>query len=483
MCFVLSATLAVVAIPTLIPINYFASDDETSSSSNNTTEGVNVAQLTLDRFSMINVPDGSSLLIIHVIFVYVVSVFLFMLLYSNYKRYTDLGTKYLKEDGVLTKKGPLWRRGENLQLRTIMVQNVPPDHRSDEKLRRWFESLNIGEVESVVMDQVGSEKTMKILARRNRTLQKLECAYTQWVKNIEREKKRRRRARCWKGPGWAVGTRLAFWRSWFVRSQVEARSGTLDATIDTVGLRHVPLEENDHTDLTADADVLDEATLQKLRPVRRKRRWTSLKNLPSSGADAIEHYTTKLDSLTRVIKERRLQALGPDPSDLESSQRRVYGTTGFVTFKTQRAAQIAAQTLLYSAANPWTMVVRMAPAPQDIVWESLSMPIATKHIRRLTVSLVFLVICFFLIIPTSAISSLFNMEKLAHIPGFQEQMKELLEDQTMTFIIQTIGPPLIVNTINWVIIPYVFECVYEADWQSRSFNDSHTTSLHMTQFK
>ncbi|KAJ3409588.1 hypothetical protein HDV05_004332 [Chytridiales sp. JEL 0842] len=482
-------------VPILTPINYLSGDPSDFVKIVSQTDSTTFAKIGLYRFSISNVLDGSYYLYIHALCVLMVTVLTWLTLYRNYMGFADLASSYLRSNSDSTainrNDRPSWRRNEDVQLRTVIVQNVPSHLRSDAKLKQWMESLGIGEVERALMDRAtaGRNSIKKLLEKRERTLTKLEKVYMQWARRIEEEKARRKHYYMF-GANSRKEKKQPL-NHVKVNSLGQRLMNELGGLKDTpLGTEHqevktsAQLNDNDkgllqdiNQTLENPSCFLDMETVQKLRPklkkftYHRRRSETSTHNARSKANsvnqasttpylmldrdDAIVHYTRKLSTLTAMVKQHRIQAFDPEAIRIEQENEKL-SPTAFVTFKTQRSAQIAAQVLLYNSHNPSTMSVRLAPAPQDIVWEAVSMHPLRRRLQIFVVTLLAGMGTFFWIVPASFFASFTNLDQLAKVPVFAEFVRVLAENQNVYLFLKTIGPPVVVNIFN-TIMPYILE--------------------------
>lgn len=141
------AALAVFVFPVLTAVHYVALNGTVDSKLIlNSGSKIELAQVTLSQFSIINIPTASNLFYIHVVYAYLITAALFVLFYRGYNEFSKIAINYLKETTTLTKKSTPWRKGEILQQRTILVQNLPHHLQSDEILKEFIESLGIGKL-------------------------------------------------------------------------------------------------------------------------------------------------------------------------------------------------------------------------------------------------------------------------------------------------------------------------------------------------
>ncbi|KAI9208568.1 uncharacterized protein BJ171DRAFT_489378 [Polychytrium aggregatum] len=420
--FLMFGLLAVLFTPSLTPLNnYLSVIGDTITMVNTTDHTVLFQDQQMDSFSVAGIQQGSQAFWVHVLCAYTVTASMLAFLYKDYKFYANMATAYFKEyDGVLARRAPSWRRGELIQLRTVMVQGIPHRIRDDEQLKDWFNSLGIGDVQRVTIDRRSSKSVEKLMSKRNRTLAKLEKAYEMWYRRIVKERDALvGPKRPWYKPGWLV---------YFLK-----KSNDLDRE------NTLPLEIS---------EGLTDEKIQGLRPTL-----TRTQTRRTDQEDMIAFYSKKLVLLTHRIKQQRLIARNPDWYISENDV--FYNSTGFVTFKSQRAAQMAAQLLTYTTPDPSEMRVLLAPSPHDIIWGSVSMPLWRRYMQRIVVGAGVFFFCLFWTIPAAAVSSLVNLDNLAKIPYFKNIITNLVADNpTLTFLINSLGPPMVLGLLN-LLVPYI----------------------------
>jgi len=178
---------SIVIAPVLIPINYFAQTPDYEHNDNSTMPFLSIG---LKRFSIANVPNNSNLHIIHCIFIYILSIFICYTLYKYYLEYLRYEYTYKKDETISAHKE---RSDELKQFRTVLVQGIPINYRTDKALKQWFIDHDIGEVESAFIMREIDEYLIQISYKRDRTLRRLEAAYCTWINNvIEYQKKKKR---------------------------------------------------------------------------------------------------------------------------------------------------------------------------------------------------------------------------------------------------------------------------------------------------
>ncbi|KAJ3169560.1 hypothetical protein HDU88_000751 [Geranomyces variabilis] len=441
MCTMLFAILSLFLIPILVPINYYSSDDHAADhparDNGNSTGGVKFLQESLKSYSFSNIPAGSSFLWAHIVCAYAVSCLTYYFLFTSYREYAHLATDYLLGRVVSSssRRTPAWRKGETVQLRTVLVQNMPADLQNDAKLKAYFEALDIGSVEKVTVDRDPGNQVLRMTKQRRKTLKMLERAYIEWLVNIDREiaKRKSQGVRRWYTPG----------------SLLRLQASPLN--LQEMGI--------------------DELCLARLRPKRRARK--RQKVLPASkfatyslslGKDEIDHYTQKLTDLT--VKLKHLRKIGAEAAQLGSapatqSMHREHVPTSpnaaaFVTFTHQRSAQLAAQVIIHASDQYLPMAVTMSPAVQDVLWENISLPAWRKVAQDWIITILSLLLTFFWAIPTTAIAIATSIERLEKVDAFRGILDELGKVPRLYLLVKSVGPPILINIINF-FVPLIFE--------------------------
>lgn len=437
-CFYVFLILTVFLLPIVLPVNYRASTSSTSqppspaSYSPNATTPVD-EPLGLSRFTIANIPAGSSLFYVHTFFAYVVSFVVYYILYIGYGEYADLANEYLIEDSKVVKR----RRSsvEIKQLRTIMITNLPDHLRKDEALKTYFESLGIGQVDSARVDRVAGNELTDLIVRREKIVVALEKAYMKWLGNVEKEESLMGVPK-WKR--WAVYLRQRGLQSWTEKQQQD---------------ENVSNEEGDAVRASPNGNTgasdLEEWVILDARPTHYEGGWFGTPLLGKS-VDSIEFYSDELQYLTSRIRQLR--------SYLTDDSHSQFGTTGFVTFRQQRSAIISAQVICDSvdSAGIVGMEVNLAPAPSDLVWEHLSVSPYRKKIQSLIVTVVFYGISFFWVIPISFVASFASLDELGKLEAFKSIVQEIAKNDRLYLFLQTILPPMAIN-IFLLIAPIMLQ--------------------------
>lgn len=308
---------------------------------------------------------------------------------------------------------------QSIPARTVLVQNIPPHLQRDPTLGDYFQKLDL-KVESVnVVRQVG--RLGDLLQERTQKLRTLETAWAKYIGNP---------------------TKLHFYDRQSEESQIvnfapeatETPSGYLvDAGEQGVQQPH---EDQDNQAVPFPAEKL--VVPGKKRPTVRPK-WFS------TAVDALEFYQDEYRRANTAVQRAR-----------EGRFRTT--TTAFVTFETQAAAQIAAQTVHYP--QPSQMETSLAPEPRDVHWGNIVMSSQSLWARTLVVFALSAFTLLFWGAPVSQIARLLSYDTIAHA---SPALAKLIDrSPVVQGLVQTSLPSLALIGFN-ALLPYLLEgyCIFQ----------------------
>lgn len=141
---------------------------------------------------------------------------------------------------------------------------------------------------------------------------------------------------------------------------------------------------------------------------------TGCLGLCGSKVDAIDHYTSEIEKLSKEIAEER-ERVASDPKSIMPA--------AFVSFKTRWGAAVCAQT--QQTRNPTLWLTEWAPEPRDVYWANLAIPYVSLSVRRLIMGVAFFFLTFFFMIPIAFVQSLANIEGIEKAAPFLKGLIEL----------------------------------------------------------
>jgi hypothetical protein len=450
-------------------------------------------ELRLESFSMMPIAEKEPVLYIHMLLTHVLTALTIWLFYRDLKAFVKLRRDFLlrrARDGLICS-------------RSVMVTELPKELRSDEKLREYFTSLGIGQVESAMVLR-HSGKLSRKLARREQQLAELEELHIELAKNVM----------------YAVKQHRAKQRS---NRDQEKENASDEADLNG--------EPSTMTQLESGATHLEEATHRKTPTRRRKRDYIKflLKFVahicgkrtaqPSSsamyqasrslfnnmGASRSSNpllqdlNSSDLDSgdgefnIWRILSSlprRALDPFQPIRIVMKSHQAREYPaidyhlrkfnkqdrrvaelrasymriakptTTGFVTFVHPASAQLCAQSII--SADKGSCKINMAPEPRDIIWQNHKVNRHARRARRTTINIAVWSLTIFWFFIMSGILFVTSYDGLAKaINGVQPG----LEVTFLDYLIKNVLPPAII-ALFMSILPFVLHSKWQRWWNN-----------------
>ncbi|WEW61381.1 hypothetical protein PRK78_006871 [Emydomyces testavorans] len=279
--------------------------------------------------------------------------------------------------------------------RTIRLSGIPPEMRSEEKIKDFVENLGIGKVESLTLCRDWSELD-NLMEERKWVLQKLEEAWTKYIGYQRKKSLQKPRAR---------------------ESNQAAVLNELDED-ETAALLSPGEQEPDSLHKRPKAGL-----------------WHGLRY---KTVDAIDYYEEKLRRLDETIEVTREKEFPPTP-------------LAFVTMESIAACQMAVQAIL--DPSPMQFVATLAPAPADVVWEKTYLSRSKRWMRTWSVTLVIGFLTVFwsiLLIPLAYLLNLETLEKV--IPQLAEA---LARHPLIKSLVQT-GLPTLILSLLTVSVPYLY---------------------------
>ncbi|PGH10623.1 hypothetical protein AJ79_05337 [Helicocarpus griseus UAMH5409] len=286
--------------------------------------------------------------------------------------------------------------------RTIRLSGIPPELRSEERIRDFIEQLEIGKVDQVMLCQDWRELD-GLMETRKKILQNLEEA---WTKHIGYRRKR------------------------------PNSSGSALPLVSTGGPD--PREDNERSRLLSaeDAARTHVSSYEHSRPTVRV--WYGPLRLRYKKIDAIDFYEEKLRLLDEKIEGIRSKECPPTP-------------LAFVTMESIAACQMAVQAIL--DPSPMQLVASLAPAPADVVWQNTYLSRSSRMLRGWSITLLIGVLTVFwslLLIPLAYLLNLETIEKV--IPSLADALSR---HPVAKSLVQT-GLPTLTLSLLTVAVPFLY---------------------------
>ncbi|KAI8608288.1 hypothetical protein BC830DRAFT_1174544 [Chytriomyces sp. MP71] len=301
-----------------------------------------------------NVPYNSSYLRVHLLFTWLFSFLAYACLIAFYRAHVNL--KYRYTSSVL-KRTSL----SKIEYRSIMLFNLPRDLQQEVDLAAYFNDLEIGRVENVVVCRQWF-KLREAIRKRMYYLQALERLFADCVRNSSIKN----------SPN-ASTTNTSSQRipdsstTLDLESSVDGDHGQdeSDATVPLLSASDHRLSLSDVTDPGL-REML--SRINNMKPSMRPRHRTGFLGILGELVDSANYYAEKYQQWDCIVQELRLV---PENSPCTA--------VAFVTFESPQSAVIASQIMI--TKRPYACVAKMAPEPRDIFWPNLSSRTATATLK------------------------------------------------------------------------------------------------------
>ena len=286
--------------------------------------------------------------------------------------------------------------------RTIRLSGIPPDLRSEEKIKEFIEALEIGKVDSVMLCRNWSDldETMDL---RMSYLRKLEESWAIYLGKLRKK-------------------------------EHDENGGGQD------GQESVPNETGDEENgaLLGGRSRADSKPIDLVRPTATIR--FGFLKLRSRYVDAIDYYEEKLRRIDEKVLEQRNKSFQPTP-------------LAFVTLDSVAACQMAVQALL--DPSPMALIAKPAPAPNDVVWSNTYVSRSQRMTRgwAITIAVGVLTVLWSLVLVPVAVSLQPKSIK-AVFPGLADAIER---NELVRSLVNTQFPTLI-STLLCVAVPYLYDC-------------------------
>ncbi|GKT40593.1 calcium permeable stress-gated cation channel 1 [Colletotrichum spaethianum] len=291
--------------------------------------------------------------------------------------------------------------------RTFRLTGIPQNLRSEDKIKRLIEKLEIGQVENVSLCRNWKELD-SLVAQREQVLAKLEETWSVYL-----------------GKQAALPKSVQRLRDPLAEPSVlEPREAEVD-------------EEAGENGRLLDHNHIHPEFVERSRP--RVRLWYGFLKLRNRKTDAIDYYEEKLRRLDEKIREARDKDFAP--TDL-----------AFVTMDSIAACQMAIQARI--DPRPGQLLTKPAPSPSDVMWANTYAPRGVRRLRSWSVTIFVAVLTIVWLAVVASIATLLSICNFR--TWFPSVVAFLDEWPTLRALIETGLPTLLVSLLN-VAVPYLYE--------------------------
>nr|KAJ3423210.1 hypothetical protein HK105_000364 [Polyrhizophydium stewartii] len=376
------AVFTVLGMGVLAPVNFYAHPPPLA----NATTGYQIEDLMLPALSVDNVPNKSKYLRVHMAFTWLFSLLTIAYVVAHYRGFVRLKMQYDEHALRQTKMS-------KIEMRSVMVFGIPREMRNEIDLASYFESLGVGNVESVVLCRNWSH-LRNAIQKRAHFLNKLETVFAQ------------------------VARRHA------ANERTSARNGRREILRGNSAVRVSSLLSPEHAPLLprgafASTESVNPAAIEVLSRIDamnsswRPQHRTGFLGLFGTLVDSAEFYAAKFHEWDRLVERFR-----------RMPERSAPTAVGIVTFE---SPTLVSQAVLQR--RPFACMTKMAPEPRDMYWPNLSSKTAssyTKAIRGLLVYGSLFMLVFFSTFIVSSIAGLIDLGQLAvYVPVLGAILKDI----------------------------------------------------------
>ncbi|KAI9850566.1 MAG: hypothetical protein M1838_005416 [Thelocarpon superellum] len=335
----------------------------------------------------------------HVVFVYLYTALALYLLITETRKIIRVRQEYLGSQCTVTD-------------RTVRLSGIPPDLRSEEKIKDLIEQLSIGRVERVTICR-NWEELDQMMSSRDSLIRKLEEAWTVHLghRRVERN----------------------------LETLPIAQPPPPDPAA-THGTNGVADEDADEDDALL---ALHDRGPASTTPYTRERPKTTIRygvlKLRSRQIDAIDYYEEKLRVLDGQIQAARKKDFTPTP-------------LAFVTLDSVAACQMVVQAIL--DPSPLQLLAHQAPAPADVVWSNTYVSRPNRMARSWVITTFVGLLTIFwlaLLVPLAGLTDYDSIRKVwPSLGGVLEEhafVKSLIQTQLTTLVVSLLS----------IAVPYLYD--------------------------
>ncbi|KAF2842690.1 DUF221-domain-containing protein, partial [Patellaria atrata CBS 101060] len=334
----------------------------------------------------------SDYLWMYLVFAYVFTGLIMYLIISETRKIIEIRQEYLGTQTTLTD-------------RTIRLSGIPPELRSEDKIKQFVEELEIGRVESVALCRNWKELDDLVYLRMS-TLRRLEEAWTVHLghRRIERS----------------------------LETLPISQPSPPGPYVDVQG-------DGESTHLMSEYRNGSAGGTPYTRERPKTRVWYGRFKLRYHVVDAIDYFEEKLRQYDEQITALRKKTFEPTP-------------LAFVTMDSVASCQMAIQAVL--DPSPLQLLANTSPSPSDVVWQNTYIPRSKRMLRAWSITLlitVLTVVWTALLIPIAGTLTDKSIKKV------WPELGNLLEGHPVAkSLVQTQLPTLLVSLLN-VLVPYLYD--------------------------
>lgn len=325
----------------------------------------NVAGVNL--YTMANLPQGGHKLWCSVVFSWVFSLTFIYLMHEEYEYFVYLRQKFMTDgDPDMSTQSLL----------TVKVENIPPSHRSSEKLYFLFYELFPNEVHSArCAQEIGCLGTL--VAARDSIIARLEVTLAFEKQNVAQLEKCRAKGQPAKelSINLVTGSPIMIYGGVPYSKAIQYFCSKLAALNKDIMQMHEIALASDEQRPGYDPDTMSPLASTRSSPIDS----LGVRNIMTpllSATDMVNHLIAGSEEAESHSARMKLpeNVVPPDMDTIKVVQENHdYSSTGFVTFNSRRAHALAYQVSMLSNRFP-DLIATQAVEPSDVLWQNITVP-------------------------------------------------------------------------------------------------------------
>lgn len=335
--------------------------------------------------------------------------------------FTYIACHYLVKHAktVIEKRQQILGKQNSITDRTIRVSGIPPELRTERKLKETIENLHIGTVKKIVICKEWKQLDL-LFKTRSKVIHKLEFYWANYLKANG-------------GSGVAMnidslntGVRLS--------SSVYSDTQSITSTINHSLNSHNDVEYSIRNNSNTSQNSLISTDSFKRRPKIR----LGFAGLLGEKVDALDYFTNQLSVIDEEIENAKKSHYAATP-------------TAFVTMDSVATAQTLAQAVIDPRIE--YLITSPAPAPADIIWDNATLPNSARKLKIYYITVISGILGVIFIFPVGYLATLLNYKSIKKF--WPDLAKLLLEHEWAGKIVIELLPVYLYTMLNG-IIPFLY---------------------------
>lgn len=330
---------------------------------------------------------------------------------------------------VIDKRQEILGKQNSITDRTIRVSGIPPELRTERKLKETIENLHIGKVKKLIICKEW-KKLDSLFKVRDDIIKKLEHYWANYLKvndaGLNDNTSSSNEVINLSNSNVFQDNQLSSDNIPVASSNV-AVNNSFDHDIENNSLRNSYLTIESHNSLISTISI-------KKRPKIK----LGFGGYFGKEVDALDYYTNQLSVIDEEIKHARKSHYPATPN-------------AFVTMDSVAAAQTLAQAVIDPRIG--YLITKPAPAPADIIWDNATLPSHARNVKIYYITIISGILGVIFIFPVGYLATLLNYKSIKKF--WPDLAKLLMNHQWLgKFVIELL--PVYLYTLLNSLIPFLY---------------------------